>query len=341
MQQKYLLYTVILLSILFNLILISLSFGSVYISFTEILEIFATAIKQNMDSYSDNYQIIMNLRFPRVILAVLGGASLSVAGLLLQIFFRNPLVGPYILGISSGSNLIIAIILLTNISFNFVQVISPGLILFSSFIGAAIVTLIIIYISKFIQNIITLVIIGLMISYFTYSLSGIMISWAESEQIKNFFYWSMGSLSGIAWDQMYLLYYTLIPTLFFTLLIFKPLNALLLGEEYAMNLGVSIKKWRWIIILTSSILTAIVTAFSGPIAFIGLAVPHINRLIFKTSDNKILIISTMISGAILLLLSDLIARTVLSPLEIPLNSVTSFIGAPIVIYFLLTKKGRL
>jgi iron complex transport system permease protein len=286
---------------------------------------------------SDLSDIVWNIRLPRTLAAASGGAFLAVSGLLLQVYFRNPIVGPFILGISSGSTLMVSFIMLTSIGLGFSGY-APYLNTIASCIGAYGVTALIVAIAARVRGGATLLIIGLMMGYLCGAVTSILTALAEKETIKGFILWQMGSFSGFKWIEVWIMLVAGGLLLAGTYLMSKPLNALLLGEDYAASMGVSIRRFRVLILLLASSLAGLVTAMAGPVAFIGLAVPHMARLSLGTSDNRVLLPGAALLGALVTSLCDLIARMWLSPVELPLSAITSFFGAPIVIGLLL-KRG--
>ena len=306
--------------------------GSVDINFFDIFRIVSQHITDSTNGF-----ILWKIRIPRSIAAVLGGAYLATSGLLLQVFFRNPIVGPYILGISSGATLMVSVVMLSTLSFGLAGI-SPYLTVIAAFGGAYFVMMIILVVARKVKNNITLLIIGLMMGYLCHAITSILIAFAESEKIKGFTLWQLGSFSGFSWKEVYLLIF--LGGLIFAgvCLLSKPLNALLLGEDYASSMGVNIKLFRLLILLFSCALAGMVTAFAGPVAFVGLAVPHMARLLFGTSDNKLLIPAVALLGGIVTSICDLIARQIFSPVEIPVSAITAFFGAPVVISLLLKKR---
>jgi len=272
--------------------------------------------------------------------AIFGGAALAVSGLLLQIFFRNPIVDPYVLGVSSGATLIVATLMLTGFTMG-IGAVPPFFLSFAALAGALGVMMLIVAISSRVKHVVTLLVIGLMIGYLCSAVSNILVAFAEKENLHNFVLWTLGSFSGFGWDKVAILATAGGALLGAAYLLCKPLNALLLGEDYARSMGVNIKKLRMVIVLISSALTALVTAFAGPVAFIGLAGPHLARLTLGTSDNKILIPATILLGAMVTTLCDLLARITFSPVELPISAVTSLIGAPIVIGLLIRRRTSL
>lgn len=321
----------ILLTVVF---LLNVGLGSVSIGIKEIISAFC----HKMAISDAHASIIRNIRLPRTLAALAGGACLAVSGLLLQIFFHNPIVEPYILGISSGSNLFVGLVMLGGYSFGMTTITSVGMFA-GSFFGAMVVMLVVIFASQKVKSITTLLIIGLMLGYVCSAATSVLTALADHEKIANFMMWTMGSFAGFKWSDVQILYCVGIPFLVGAFLMSKPLNAMLLGEKYAQSMGISIQTFRFLMVLVSSVLTAVVTAFAGPVSFIGLAVPHIVRITFKTSDNRLILPASCIFGAIMTGICDLGARLILSPTELPLGAMTSIIGAPVVVYLLVHKRG--
>ncbi|WP_310598607.1 iron ABC transporter permease [Desulfobulbus sp.] len=284
--------------------------------------------------------ILWNIRIPRAIAAMFGGAYLAAAGLLLQIYFKNPIVGPYILGISSGATLMVSFVMLTSITVGW-TLFTPFLSTLAAFAGAYGVMLIVLAIANRVKGGATLLIVGLMMGYLCGAVSAILTAFAEKDRIKGFVLWQLGSFSGFKWDEIALLLAIGGAILILLYLQSKPLNAFLLGEEYAASMGVDIRRFRLLILLCACALAGMVTSMAGPVAFIGMAVPHMARLSFGTSDNRILIPGACLMGGLVASLCDLIARTVMAPVELPLSAITAFFGAPIVIALLLQRKVKL
>jgi len=314
---------------------LSTSIGSVSIPFLETCKIVLEHITESTPG-----AIIWKIRMPRVLSSLFCGGYLAVGGLLLQVFFRNPIVGPYVLGISSGATLTVALVMLSGLSMG-LPAIHPFLLSLAAFCGALGVMVIIVAVASRVKSVVTLLIIGLMMGYLCYAATSILIAFAEKERVKGFILWQMGSFSGFTWQELYLVALFGIPLLIGAYLMSKSLNVFLLGEDYAKTMGVNIRLFRFMIIIFSSALASVVTAFAGPVAFIGLAIPHLTRLIFGTSDNRVLIPGALLIGAIVTLICDLVARTALSPVELPLSAITSLFGAPIVIGFLLKKRATI
>ena len=335
-------YTKQFITLSFGLVmvlLVSISLGSVSIPLDEIIAV----LLGNDSSKSSWATIILHFRLPKAITAMLVGSGLSIAGLLMQTLFKNPLAGPFVLGISSGASLGVAILILgagifggvlTTISLS-----SWGLAIASS-IGAALVLFAVLITANKVRNTMSILIIGLMFGTVTSAIISVFTFFSNADKIQQFVFWGFGSLGNLSWNEI-LVFFTIYLTGIINLIgIIKPLNSLLIGENYAKSLGINIKKNRNIILLITSLLTGVITAFAGPIAFIGLAVPHITKLVFKTSDHKILLPAVAILGAIILLVCDIVAQLPTSEFTLPINAVTSLIGAPVVIW-LLVRKNKL
>lgn len=313
--------------------LLNIAVGSIKISLPEVARIIINHI-QDDSIYST---IVWKIRLPRSLGAVMGGAAIAVSGLLLQVFFRNPIVDAYVLGVSSGATLLMALVMLGGFTLGLGNM-SPMFLFLGAFLGALSVTAVILTFAYRVRSPVTLLVIGLMVGYLCSAATGLLTTFADNEKLKGFMIWSMGSFAGFTWAQVRLLFIIGIPFLFLALMISKPLNSFLLGEDYAKSMGVNIRSFRVCIILVSSVLTAAVTAFAGPVAFVGMAVPHIARLSLRSSDNRILVPATILFGGIITALCDLTARTLLAPAELTISTITSFFGVPIVIW-LIMKRG--
>lgn len=282
--------------------------------------------------------ILFELRLPRMLTAILSGAALATAGLLMQSFFRNPLAGPYILGVSAGSGLGVAILILLGSVMGWELIhIQNGAMLFS-ILGAALVLSLIMVLARKIGNGAMLLITGLMIGSFASAIVSILQFFAPSESIKKYLLWTMGNLSSVELSEI--LIFALLILLFIGLSFSKTnaLNALLLGDGEALNLGVDLRRTKLIVIIIAGVLAGVVTAYCGPIAFIGLAAPHMAKMMAKTSDHRVLIPFSALLGALLLLVCDIIAQVPGFDLLLPINAVTSIIGAPLVISVILKNR---
>ena len=286
--------------------------------------------------------IVLQSRLPQAVVALLAGASLAVCGLMLQTLFQNPLAGPSILGISDGANLGVAVTMLCfggTIGFGNFSLGSNLSIVFSALTGALIMLGLIIYFSIKVKNSIMILIIGIMMGYVASSGIAILNFSATAEGVRSFVMWGMGSFSGVALKQIPFFASAIVIGLMLSVLLIKPLNALLLGERYAANLGINITRSRLLILLCTGLLTGTVTAFCGPIGFIGLAVPHIARLLLGTSNNKQLVPVTLLLGSVIALLCNIMTILPVSNKVLPLNAITSLIGAPVIIYIIINRKN--
>lgn len=330
--NRHRLLFVLFAAILLISVAVNVTAGSISISFAELLHIISSH-----DLETTNGFIVWKIRMPRAIATILGGGYLAVAGLLLQVFFRNPIVGPFILGISSGATLMVSIVMLTTLSLGFTAL-APFLTTLSALVGAYATMAVVLAVASKVRNTITLLIVGLMMGYLCHAVTSVLIAFAEQEKIKGFVLWQLGSFSGFKWSEINILFVFGGLILILVYGLGKPLNAFLLGEEYASTMGVNIRLFRFLIILCACALAGMVTAMAGPVAFIGLAVPHMTRLCFATSDNRILVPGAVLLGAIVTGLCDLAARLIFSPVELPVSSITAFFGAPIVISLLMKKR---
>lgn len=288
----------------------------------------------------NHHSIISKIRLPRALATVAGGASLAVAGLLLQIFFANPIVEPYVLGVSSGSMMFVALVMLGGYTFGF-RTTSPMFLFWGALCGALLVMIAVVFAANRVKNIVTLLVIGIMAGYLCSAVTTVLTTLASREAIANYTLWTMGSFSGFTWQKVRIL--VVITSIFSVLAILmsKPLNAMLLGEQYAQSMGVGIRSFRVMVVIIASVLAAVLTAFAGPVSFVGMAVPHIVRITFGTSDNRVLLPASIMAGAILTGLCDLGARLLLAPIELPLAAITSAFGAPLVVYLLTRKENSL
>lgn len=283
-------------------------------------------------------QILWHLRLPKMLTAILAGASLSVAGLLMQTLFRNPLAGPYILGVSSGASLGVAIVtMLGTVVFSPLRLLasSPNSIIIAAIIGSVMVMLLVMLIAKRIRSNVTLLIVGMMVGNIAGALVNLIQNFANPDSLKLFIVWSLGSLNGVGWQEFPTLTGGIILASIIVLLLIKPLNGLLLGEDYARGLGINVERTRWMMVLASCLLAGSTTAFCGPIAFIGVAVPHIARGIFATSNHRITIPASALIGANLLLVCDILCN--IGTYSLPISTMSALFGAPIIIWIILKK----
>jgi iron complex transport system permease protein len=319
------------------LFLLNISLGSINIP---IRDVYTSLLHRSCSKESWNY-IILNYRLPKAIVAILIGIGLSISGLLMQTLFRNPLAGPYVLGLSSGASLGVAVVVLGTsflpISLSEFFLSSIGIIIASS-LGSFIVLVSVLVIAKRLRDTMAILIVGLMFGSLTSAIVGCLTYFSSAEQLQKFTFWSLGNLGNLTWNSIAILCFCVVLGLVLSVFSIKPLNALLLGENYARSLGINYKKTKYIILFATSILAGSITAFVGPIAFIGLAVPHIAKLVFQTSNHKILFWSTLLFGAIIMLICDSITQIPGTEIILPINAITSIFGAPIVIWLLVSKR---
>ncbi len=306
--------------------------GSVRLSASDITKVFSGA---NTDSTQRS--IILSIRLPRILAAMILGGALSVSGYLLQTFFHNPIAGPFVLGISSGAKLTVCIFMIAMLGCGKVSS-SAGLIL-AAFVGAMLSMSFVLAVSQKVKRMSLLVVCGVMIGYICSALTDFLVTFADDSNIVNLHNWSMGSFSGMSWSSVRTMAIVCGATLLLVFLLSKPIRAYQLGEVYAQNLGVPIRQFRAALILLSSVLSACVTAFAGPISFVGIAVPHLMKSLFRTADPLRMIPACWLGGGVFCLCCDLIARTAFAPTEVSISSVTAVFGAPIVIYMMVRRKA--
>lgn len=331
------LFLVLLLVLLFAF-LANLALGNVLIPWSDVCEIL---FNQTHEKQTWSY-IVLNYRFPKAFVAIVTGMGLSLSGLIMQTLFRNPLAGPYVLGLSSGASLGVAMVIMG--SFLLPDFIAPLIvndfgILIGAFSGSLLVLLLVFFVASKIKDTMSILIVGLMFSSLTSAIINVLTSFSSAEQLQKFTFWTLGSLGNLTSFQVYLLSAIIGLGIVISFTIIKPLDGLLLGENYARSLGISIKRTRNISIIATSILAGTITAFVGPIAFIGLAIPHLSKLLFQTSQHKTLFIATLLLGAITMLVCDTISQMPNQNFTIPINAITSILGAPVVIWLIIRKKG--
>ena len=318
------------------LVLIVLLFIAGYLSL-----FFAGSESITVSELTLNNFIFWEIRFPKTLTAILAGSTLSAAGLILQIIFRNPLAGPYVLGISSGASLMVSISILAGGSLNLLSnfFIGKSFIVVSAIAGSILVTTIILAISKKVNSSVILLLIGLMISQICGALQAGLEYFSDATSLKSFVTWGMGSLANTTNLDLLIYLPIALVSLLGLLFFIKPLNALLLGENYSQNIGVNFNSSRFYLIFISSVLTGLTTAFCGPIAFVGIAVPILSRMIFKSSKQQLHLASCLLLGSIILLFSDTLANTLIKNISLPINMLTTFICAPLVIYLMFKNKS--
>lgn len=315
----------------------SLIVGSVRIPLADVCDILFDKF-EGKESWK---YIIMENRLPQALTAMLCGASLAVCGLMLQTAFRNPLAGPDVFGISSGAGLGVAIVMLFlggSVSITLFTVSGFLAILTSAFIGAIVVTMIILFLSTMVRNSVLLLIVGLMVGYVSSSAVALLNFFASEEGVKSYMVWGMGNFGGVSMNHMQLFALLCLVGIIASIFLIKPLNIMLLGTQYAESLGINIRQMRNLLLVTVGLLTAVTTAFCGPVSFIGLAIPHISRLLFHTDNHQILLPGTVLTGAVIALFCNLICYLPGELGIIPLNAVTPLIGAPVIIYVIIKRR---
>jgi len=339
--RKSIYYFILLSLCIILLFFVSLSLGSVRIPFREVWGILLGKGSEN----TRRETIILLFRLPRILTALLAGSALSLAGLQMQTFFRNPLAGPSILGIGSGASLGVALVVLTASQGNISRFLD-GLGLYGNIgitiaasIGSIAVLAVILLISRRVKSIVTILILGMLIGYGTNALVSIIIHFSVAERVHAYINWTFGSFGQTTWKQLRLFAPVLLAGIVLTQFGRKPMNAMLLGETYSQSMGLRVNRIRLFMLCTTGLLTGTVTAFCGPIAFLGVAIPHLCRSLFGTSDHKILLPGTALMGGIIAIAADLIAQLPGSDIVLPLNAVTALIGTPVIAIIIIRRRN--
>ena len=336
MKTKYTYSFLALSVILLFCFLLNISLGSVSIPIADIFNSFFGTVE------NQTWQIIiLNVRLPKAITAVLVGSGLGISGLLMQTLFRNPLAGPFVLGISSGASLGVAIVILGSGLFGGVfstALISKWSIVVAASLGSFFVLLAVLAVSSKVRDTMAILIIGLMFGSISTAVVSVLSYFSSAEQLQQYIFWGFGSLSNLSWTELLIFFGIYATGILLSIASIKGLNSLLLGDNYAKSLGLNLKQSRLIIILATSLIAGTVTAFAGPIAFIGLAIPHLTRQVFKTSNHKILLPAVFLFGAIVMLICDSIAQVPTSDYMLPINAITALVGAPVVIWLLVRQR---
>ena len=331
MKSRSLILFIALSLLAIGLFLADLAWGSIHISLSEILSVFFRKGAEGINS-----EILLNFRLPKAITAVLAGASLSVAGLMMQTLFRNPLADPYILGVSSGASLGVALVMMAAAFLPVAFVSSGWALIAAAIIGASIVLVLVVGVSFKVNNAVSLLIVGIMFGTIASSFVSVLQNFSNPDAIKLFVMWTFGSLSAVTWNYMTVLLPVVLVGLGLAFYLQKKLDGLLLGENYARGLGISITKTRFLIVLATGLLAGGITAFTGPIAFVGVAIPHIARGVFRTSLHRILLPACVLLGASLLLVCDIISQ--IPTYTLPINTISALFGAPIIIWIILKRR---
>ncbi len=318
----------LLTALVLALLVWNISAGSVSIPLGEV---FSALLKPSESG------IIWGMRLPRLLAAAILGGALSVSGFLLQTFFANPIAGPFVLGISSGAKLTVALVMVTFLSRGIV--ISSAAMVAGAFVGSMISMGFVLLMSRRVRNMSMLVVCGIMIGNICSAITDFVITFSDDSNIVNLHNWSLGSFSGTSWENVRLMAWVVGVALVLTFLLSKPIGAYQMGEVYAQSMGVNIKRFRAELILLSSLLSACVTAFAGPISFVGIAVPHLVKGLFRTAKPIVIIPGCFLGGAAFCLFCDLIARTAFAPRDMSISSVTAVFGAPVVLYLMASRRG--
>jgi iron complex transport system permease protein len=315
---------------------VNISLGSVSIPFSEVIK----SVFEHSENESWQY-IIQDYRLPKAFTAILVGSGLGISGLLMQTLFRNPLAGPFVLGISSGASLGVALVILGSGLFGGIfasLLISKWTIVIAASLGSFLVLLAVLLVSSKVRDTMAILIIGLMFGSITAAIVSVLAYFSSAEQLQQYIFWGFGSLGNLSWNELFIFFGIYLLGILLAIFSIKALNTFLLGENYAKSLGLDVKTSRFIIIIATSLLAGTITAFAGPIAFIGLAIPHMTRQIFNTSNHKILLPAVFLFGAIVMLICDSIAQLPSSDYTLPINAITSLIGAPVVVWLLVRQR---
>lgn len=331
--RRYILILFLLLALMWLLALLNVAMGSVSIPLGELRHILLRG-----GSEATSASIVWKIRLPRMVACLLLGGALALSGFLLQTFFNNPIAGPYVLGISSGAKLVVAIVMVFMLGTY--RSVSSLLLIAAAFLGAMVSMGFVLLVARKVSHAAVLIVSGVMIGYICSAVTDFIITFADDASIVNLHNWSRGSFSGISWDNVKVIAVMVLFTACCTFLLSKPIGAYQLGEAYAQNMGVNIRAFRVTLVLLSSVLSACVTAFAGPISFVGIAVPHLVKTLLKTAKPLVVIPACFLGGASFCLGCDLIARTVFAPTELSISSVTAVFGAPVVIAVMLRRRAR-
>lgn len=344
---------VLLTALLAFALVLNVNVGSVSIPARDVLRMVADGVRYSAADFftrgayareldeiiksSTESQILFSIRIPRMLLAAALGGALSVSGYLLQVFFRNPIAGPFVLGISSGAKMFVGVTLI--FLARYIGSISSFMIIIAAFAGSLLITSVVLLFSQKVRNMSMLLVIGIMVGYICSAVTDFCVTFADDHDVVNLKNWSMGTFSGADWDNVKTALIICLPGVIAAAALSKPISAYSLGEGYAQSMGIRVKPFRVILILLSSLLSACVTALAGPISFVGIAVPHITRTLLGSSRPSFVIPASFLCGAVFCVFCDLIARTVFAPTELAIGTVTSVFGAPVVIYMMVKRRA--
>lgn len=330
-KNRYVIAFVILMVLTLLFLAVNVCAGSVNISFMEVLRILGGREGDQVSA-----DIVLQIRFPRALAAAILGGGLALSGYLLQTFFHNPIAGPFILGISSGAKLVVALVMVVFLGRG-IQISSVAMIA-AAFVGAMISMGFVLLMSRLMDQMSMLIVSGVMIGYICSAVTDFVVTFADDAEIVNLHNWSKGSFSGISWDNVAVMTAVIFAASFCIFLMSKPISAYQMGESYARNMGLNIQLFRVLLVFLSSILSACVTAFAGPVSFVGIAVPHLVKNLFKTAKPILMIPACFLGGAAFCLFCDLLARVVFAPTELSISTVTAVFGAPVVIFIMIHRK---
>ncbi len=330
-RARWIMSFVILAVLTVVFLVLNICKGSVDVPLSDVAALFTGGEVSQM-----SFDIIMNMRFPRALAAIILGGALSLAGYLLQTFFHNPIAGPFVLGISSGAKLVVSIVLVLFLGMG-VHVGSFAMIA-AAFAGAMIAMGFVLLMSKRVNNMAMLIVSGVMIGYICSAITDFIVTFASDSDIVNLHNWALGSFSGTNWDNVWVMLVVVLASTIAVFLLSKPISAYQLGENYAANMGVNVKRFRALLVLLSSLLSATVTAFAGPISFVGIAVPQLVKNLFKTARPILMIPACFVGGGVFCLFCDFIARIAFAPTELSISTVTAIFGAPVVIAVMLRRR---
>lgn len=330
-KTRYFFAFLILIVLTIVFLAVNVCVGSVNIPFLEVLQILRGSGAEAV--YGD---IVLQIRFPRALAAAILGGGLALSGYLLQTFFHNPIAGPFTLGISSGAKLMVSLVMVLLLG-NSIHISSLAMI-GAAFVGAMISMGFVLLMSRVMEQMSMLIVSGVMIGYICSAITDFVVTFADDADIVNLHNWSKGSFSGIGWDNVAIMTVVIFLASFCVFIMSKPISAYQMGEAYARNLGLNVRRFRALLVLLSSILSACVTAFAGPVSFVGIAVPHLAKNLFGTSKPILMIPACFLGGAVFCLFCDLLARVVFAPTELSISTITAVFGAPIVIWIMIRRK---
>lgn len=335
--MRFCIVSAVLLCLLLLGLFVNITSGSVDIGAKKVFDMVAERIFSPQTALSGTEsRILFSIRIPRMLLAALLGGALAVSGYLLQVFFRNPIAGPFVLGISSGAKMLVGITLI--FLSPHIGVLTPMNLIFAAFVGSLMITLAVLLLARRVNSMSMLLVVGIMVGYICSAVTDLCVTFADDHDVVNLSNWSMGSFSGADWGNVKTAAVVCLIGVAGAILLSKPIGAYLLGESYAASMGVNVRRFRVLLILLSSMLSSCVTALAGPVSFVGIAVPHIARSILGSSKPIFVIPSSFLCGAVFCVFCDVIARTLFSPVELAIGTVTSFFGAPVVIYMMIDRR---